>query len=166
MPAINPQRLKELLIKDLLTPFAMKRRLSYAQLNDLVRRAMADKVFDLSASDDEFANPFWMRSKQRIGWRTSNVQEERLICSRPMGLTRSSRRRRMAATPRRNCKNFLPRSASPLQIGWKMTVRSTHKTAHAGPTTTRGSPPGAAEAEGSRSEGEGQRGSGLQLRAT
>src|SRR5712671_4087042 len=58
MPAINPQRLKELLIKDLLTPFAMKRRLSYAQLNDLVRRALTDKVFDLSASADEFANPF------------------------------------------------------------------------------------------------------------
>jgi hypothetical protein len=58
MPAINPQRLKELLIKDLLTSFAMKRRLSYAQLNDLVRRALADKVFDLSASADEFANPY------------------------------------------------------------------------------------------------------------
>src|ERR1700694_4755132 len=75
MPAINPQRLKELLIKDLLTSFAMKRRLSYAQLNDLVRRAMADKVFDLSASADEFANPFldevettyWLENLERRG---------------------------------------------------------------------------------------------------
>jgi hypothetical protein len=75
MPAINPQRLKELLIKDLLTSFAMKRRLSYAQLNDLVRRAMADKVFDLSASADEFANPFldevettyWLENLERSG---------------------------------------------------------------------------------------------------
>jgi hypothetical protein len=58
MPAINPQRLKELLIKDLLTSFAMKRRLSYAQLNDLVRRAQEDKLFDLSASKDEFAHPY------------------------------------------------------------------------------------------------------------
>ena len=75
MPAINPQRLKELLIKDLLTPFAMKRRLSYAQLNDLVRRALTDKVFDLSASADEFANPFldevettyWLENLERSG---------------------------------------------------------------------------------------------------
>ncbi len=72
---VNPQRLKELLIKDLLTPFAIKRRLSYAQLNDLVRRAMADKVFDLSASADEFANPFldefettyWLENLERSG---------------------------------------------------------------------------------------------------
>ena len=75
MPAISPQRLKELLIKDLLTSFAMKHRLSYAQLNDLVRRAMADKVFDLSASADEFANPFldevettyWLENLERSG---------------------------------------------------------------------------------------------------
>jgi hypothetical protein len=75
MPAINTQRLKELLIKDLLTSFAMKRRLSYAQLNDLVRRALTDKVFDLSASADEFANPFldevettyWLENLERSG---------------------------------------------------------------------------------------------------
>src|ERR1700674_3473467 len=75
MPAISPQRLKELLIKDLLTSFAMKRRLSYAQLNDLVRRALTDKVFDLSASADEFANPFldevettyWLENLERSG---------------------------------------------------------------------------------------------------
>ncbi|MBC7988876.1 MAG: hypothetical protein H7Y19_04765, partial [Luteimonas sp.] len=42
-------------ISHLLVPFAMKRGLSPAQLNDLVERAMADSRFDLNAANDEFA---------------------------------------------------------------------------------------------------------------
>ena len=55
MPAVNPKKLQRLMIAELLVPFAMKRRLSGAQLADLVQRAVADKRFDLSASSDEFA---------------------------------------------------------------------------------------------------------------
>ena len=55
MPAVNPSKLKRLMITELLVPFAMKRRLAGAQLADLVQRAVADKRFDLSASSDEFA---------------------------------------------------------------------------------------------------------------
>jgi hypothetical protein len=54
MPAVDPKVLKKLKIKDLLVPFAMARRLSSAQLSDLVARAMEDKRFDLSVSCDEF----------------------------------------------------------------------------------------------------------------
>jgi len=56
MPAIDPIKLKRLKISALLVPFAMKRGLSPAQLNDLTERAMADDRFDLNAANDEFAN--------------------------------------------------------------------------------------------------------------
>ena len=56
MPAVNPKKLKRLLVAELLLPFAMKRRLTSGQLEDLVHRAMADKRFDLSASSDDFAH--------------------------------------------------------------------------------------------------------------
>ena len=56
MPACDPQKLKRLMISELLAPFAMKRRLSGGQLDDLVRRAMSCKLFDLSASSDTFVN--------------------------------------------------------------------------------------------------------------
>lgn len=58
MSAVDPKVLKKLKIKDLLVPFAMDRRLSSAQLGDLVARAMEDKRFDLSVSSDEFADYF------------------------------------------------------------------------------------------------------------
>jgi hypothetical protein len=61
------------MILELLISFAMKRRLSSAQLDDLVRRALADK--NLSASADEFADPFldevevtyWAEALERSG---------------------------------------------------------------------------------------------------
>jgi hypothetical protein len=56
MPAIDPMKLKRLMATNLLIPYAMKRRLSPTQLSDLVRRAIADKKFDLSATSDEFAD--------------------------------------------------------------------------------------------------------------
>ena len=55
MPAVCPKKLKRLLVNEMLTPFALKRRLSGGQLADLTERAMRDKRFDLSASSDEFA---------------------------------------------------------------------------------------------------------------
>ena len=55
MPAVNPKKLKRLMVTELLVPFAMKRRLAGAQLADLVQRAVADKRFNLSASSDEFS---------------------------------------------------------------------------------------------------------------
>ena len=55
MPAVSPTKLKRLLTMEMLLPFALKRRLSAAQLEDLVHRAAADKRFDLSAYNDEFA---------------------------------------------------------------------------------------------------------------
>ena len=54
--AIDAIKLKRLKISALLVPYAMKRGLSAAQLNDLVERAMADSRFDLNAANDEFAN--------------------------------------------------------------------------------------------------------------
>ena len=67
MPAIDPKKLKRLLISTLLVPFAMKRRLSPAQLADLVERAMSDKRFDLSASSDEFAN-YYLDEAEASDW--------------------------------------------------------------------------------------------------
>jgi hypothetical protein len=55
MPAVDPKKLKRLLITQLMTPFAMQRRLSAGQMGDLVERAMRDPRFDLSASSDDFA---------------------------------------------------------------------------------------------------------------
>jgi len=53
----------------------MKRRLSSGQLDDLLQRALADKLFDLSASSDEFAHSFldeveatyWAENLERSG---------------------------------------------------------------------------------------------------
>jgi hypothetical protein len=75
MPAIDPIKLKRLKIAYLLIPFAMKRGLSPAQLNDLAERAMADSRFDLNAANDEFANfmvdeddaRFWAEDLERAG---------------------------------------------------------------------------------------------------
>lgn len=75
MPAIDPIKLKRLKIGQLLVPFAMKRGLSPAQLNDLVERAMSDGRFDLNAATDEFANftvgeddaKFWAEDLESAG---------------------------------------------------------------------------------------------------
>ena len=56
MPAVSPKKLKRLMITELLVSFAMKRRLSAAQLADLVERGMTDTRFDLSATSDDFAD--------------------------------------------------------------------------------------------------------------
>jgi len=66
MPAVNPKKLKRLLVAELLLPFALKRRLSSGQLEDLVHRAMADTRFDLSASSDSFAH--YMNVEQATDW--------------------------------------------------------------------------------------------------
>jgi hypothetical protein len=75
MPAIDPKKLKELMVTELLIPFVMRRRLSEAQLADLIRRATADERFDLSASSDRFSNDFmdkfeasfWAEELERSG---------------------------------------------------------------------------------------------------
>jgi hypothetical protein len=56
MPAVDPKKLKRLMVNELLVPYAVKRRLSGAQLADLVQRGMSDARFDLSATSDEFAD--------------------------------------------------------------------------------------------------------------
>lgn len=72
MPAVNPKKLKKLMVSDLLVPFAMKRRLTSGQLEDLVNRAMQDKRFDLSASSDDFAH--YMNVEQATDWATEFEQ--------------------------------------------------------------------------------------------
>jgi hypothetical protein len=75
MPAIDPKKLKKLMITELLVPFAMRRRLSEAQFADLIRHAAANQRFDLSASSDRFANDFvdefeatyWAEEYERSG---------------------------------------------------------------------------------------------------
>ena len=74
MPAVDPQRLKKLMILELLADFALRRRLSGAQLDDLVQRALTEKLFDLSASSDEFAlyldqaaASYWAEALERSG---------------------------------------------------------------------------------------------------
>jgi hypothetical protein len=67
MPAVSPQKLKRLMITQLLVPFAMKRRLSAAQLADLVQRGMADTRFDLSATSDDFAD-YHMDAAEAANW--------------------------------------------------------------------------------------------------
>jgi hypothetical protein len=66
MPAVDPKKLKRLLITELLTPFAMRRRLSAGQLGDLVERAMRDTRFDLSAASDDFAG--FMNEREAADW--------------------------------------------------------------------------------------------------
>jgi hypothetical protein len=56
MPAVDPKKLKRLMITERLVSFAMKRRLSPAQLADLVERGLVDARFDLSATSDDFAD--------------------------------------------------------------------------------------------------------------
>ncbi len=41
MPAVDPKKLKRLLITQLMTPFAMQRRLSAGQMGDLVETSHA-----------------------------------------------------------------------------------------------------------------------------
>jgi hypothetical protein len=67
MPAVDPKKLKRLMITDVLAPYAMRRGLSRGQLDDLVQRAMEDKRFDLCASSDEFADHF-MDEAQATDW--------------------------------------------------------------------------------------------------
>jgi hypothetical protein len=66
MPAVDPKKLKRLLVTEMLTPFAMKRKLSSGQLSDLVRRAMDDGRFDLSGSSDDFAH--YMTEDEAADW--------------------------------------------------------------------------------------------------
>jgi hypothetical protein len=66
MPAVDPKKLKRLMVTELLIPFAIQRQLSGGQLADLVRRAMSDKHFDLSAVLDEFAS--YMDEDQASDW--------------------------------------------------------------------------------------------------
>ena len=51
---------------ELLLPFALNRKLSAAQLEDLVHRAVKDPRFDLSAVTDEFAG--FMNREQATDW--------------------------------------------------------------------------------------------------
>jgi hypothetical protein len=67
MPAISPNKLKRLMITELLVPSAMKRRLSAAQLADLVQRGMTDTRFDLSATSDDFAD-YHMDEAEAANW--------------------------------------------------------------------------------------------------
>ena len=67
MPAVNNGTLKKLLITQLLVSFALKRRLSLAQLEDLVERAMTDPRFDLTASSEKFADP-GMTAAEAANW--------------------------------------------------------------------------------------------------
>jgi hypothetical protein len=66
MPAVDPKKLKRLMTLELLLPFALKRKLSGGQLGDLVRRAMLDRRFDLSAHCDEFAG--YMDASEASDW--------------------------------------------------------------------------------------------------
>lgn len=50
-PAALHEKLKVL---SLLVPFALERRLSYAQLDDLVERALTERLFDLDAATHMF----------------------------------------------------------------------------------------------------------------
>ena len=68
MPAVDPKKLKRLMVTELLVPFAMERRLSGGQLADIVARATRDKRFDLSASSDEFAG--FMNEDEAKDWVT------------------------------------------------------------------------------------------------
>lgn len=66
MPAVDPVKLKRLLTLEVLLPFALERRLSAAQLEDLTQRATADKRFALSAVSDEFAG--YMNPGEASNW--------------------------------------------------------------------------------------------------
>ena len=66
MPAVDPEKLKRLMVTELLVPFAMERRLSGGQLADIVARATRDKRFDLSASSDDFAG--YMDEAEATDW--------------------------------------------------------------------------------------------------
>ena len=68
MPAVDPQKLKRLMTQEALLPFALKRNLSGAQLDDLVKRAMKEARFDLSAVSDDFAGH--MDADEAADWAT------------------------------------------------------------------------------------------------
>ena len=72
MPAVDPIKLKRLMTLEMLLPFALKRRLSAGQLGDLVRRAMDDRRFDLSAHIDEFIG--YMNPDEASVWATEFEQ--------------------------------------------------------------------------------------------
>jgi hypothetical protein len=68
------KELKKLKVMSLLIPFALQRRLSYAQLDDLIERALADKLFDLDAATRTFAlytdqteATYWAETLERSG---------------------------------------------------------------------------------------------------
>jgi hypothetical protein len=72
--SVDPKELKKLKVLKLLVSFALQRRLSYAQLNDLVERALTEKLFDLDAATHEFAlftdqteATYWAEALERSG---------------------------------------------------------------------------------------------------
>ena len=72
--SVDPQELKKLKVLSLLVPFALQRRLSYAQLDDLVERALTEKLFDLDAATHSFAHyvdpleaTYWAEALERSG---------------------------------------------------------------------------------------------------
>lgn len=66
MPVSDSKKLKRLMVKELLMPFAMKRGLTSAQLDDLVHRDIAHQRFDLSASTNNFAHH--MNEREATDW--------------------------------------------------------------------------------------------------
>ena len=73
MPA-DTKELKKLKVMSLLISFALQRRLSYAQLDDLVERALAERLFDLDAATHTFAlyidqteATYWAEALERSG---------------------------------------------------------------------------------------------------
>jgi hypothetical protein len=72
--SVDPKELKKLKVLSLLVPFALQRRLSYAQLDDLVERALTEKLFDLDAATHTFAlyidqseATYWAEALERSG---------------------------------------------------------------------------------------------------
>src|SRR5687768_9351467 len=72
--SVDPKELKKLKVLKLLVSFALQRRLSYAQLDDLVERALTEKLFDLDAATYEFAlftdqteATYWAEALERSG---------------------------------------------------------------------------------------------------
>jgi hypothetical protein len=72
--SVDPKELKRLKVLALLIPFALKRQLSYAQLDDLIERAISDRLFDLDAATHTFAlftdqteATYWAEALERSG---------------------------------------------------------------------------------------------------
>ena len=71
---VDAKELKKLKVLSVLVPFALQRRLSYAQLDDLVERALTEKLFDLDAATHTFAlyidqteATYWAEALERSG---------------------------------------------------------------------------------------------------